>query len=102
MMDQGFGGREEGMVSGMGGYGNIEVSSEYTAAVNNILGNDTDVANLLSQGYNVTAIHPIIKTSSKRTEPSQSKHPPQQCYWRMEPQTSQSLTLTSQTQKSPT
>jgi hypothetical protein len=59
MMDQG----------GMGGHGgkghqnsNIEISSEYNATVTAILQNDTDVANLLSQGYNVTSIHPIIKT----------------------------------------
>jgi hypothetical protein len=62
MMDQGFSGphRERGMMAGFGGMGEIEVSPEYTAAVNNILGNDTDVANLILQGYNVTAIHPII------------------------------------------
>lgn len=46
----------------MGGRGNVEVSEEYTAAVNAILGNDSDVKNLVSQGYNVTAIKPIIKT----------------------------------------
>jgi len=46
----------------MGGMGNIEVSEEYTAAVNAILVKDSDVANLVSQGYNVTAIKPIIKT----------------------------------------
>lgn len=45
----------------MGGFGNVEVSSEYTANVNAILGNDTDVQNLVSQGYNVTSINPIVK-----------------------------------------
>ena len=45
----------------MGGMGNIEVSSEYTATVNAILGNDTDVQNLIAEGYNVTSIHPIVK-----------------------------------------
>lgn len=45
----------------MGGMGNIEVSSEYTANVNAILGNDTDVQSLVSQGYNVTSINPIVK-----------------------------------------
>jgi len=61
--DQGFGGFRcgRGMMNGFGEYGNIVVSSDYTAAVNNILGNDTDVQNLVSQGYNVTAIHPIIQ-----------------------------------------
>jgi hypothetical protein len=66
MMEQcfnGFGGgprRHGGFM--MGGTRNIEVSKEYTIAVNAILGNDSDVANLVSQGYNVTAIKPIIKT----------------------------------------
>lgn len=45
----------------MGGMGNIEVSSEYTANVTAILNADTDIANLISQGYNVTSINPIIK-----------------------------------------
>jgi hypothetical protein len=45
---------------GMGGMGTIEVSSEYTANVNVILEADTDVQNLISEGYNVTAIKPII------------------------------------------
>jgi hypothetical protein len=44
----------------MGGMGTIEVSSEYTANVNAILEADTDVQNLISEGYNVTAIRPII------------------------------------------
>jgi hypothetical protein len=40
----------------------IEINEAYTAKVNTILGNDTDVANLIAQGYNVTRIMPIIKT----------------------------------------
>jgi hypothetical protein len=64
MGDQGFGGGP-GFGGGhrgfMGGMGNIEVSSEYTATVNAILNNDTDVQNLITQGYNVTSIRPIIK-----------------------------------------
>jgi len=69
MMDsQGFGGFSGGP-RGHGGHGgefmgniaNIEVSSEYTANVNTILNNDTDVQNLISQGYNVTSINPIVK-----------------------------------------
>ncbi len=62
--EQQFGGPRCGGRGGpgnMGGYGNIEVSSEYTANVNAIIGNDTDVQNLISQGYNVTSIHPILK-----------------------------------------
>ena len=66
MMEQGFngfgGGPRGHRGSMMGGMGNIEVSEEYTAAVNAILGKDSDVANLVSQGYNVTAIKPMIKT----------------------------------------
>ncbi len=60
--EQQFGGpRCRGGSGNMGGYGNIEVSSEYTANVNTIIGNDTDVQNLVLQGYNVTSIHPIVK-----------------------------------------
>jgi hypothetical protein len=67
MMEQGsrgFGGGPggQGRHGMMGGMGNIEVSSEYTANVNAILNNDTDIANLIAQGYNVTAINPIVKT----------------------------------------
>jgi uncharacterized protein (UPF0297 family) len=40
---------------------NIEVSDEYTANVNAILSNDSDVANLISEGYNVTSINPVVK-----------------------------------------
>jgi hypothetical protein len=62
MGDQGFGRGPGGHRHGfMGGFGNIEVSSEYTANVNVILNNDTDVQNLISQGYNVTSINPIVK-----------------------------------------
>jgi hypothetical protein len=63
MMEQGFGGRGHSArmeLVGNGMYG-IEVSSEYTANVNSILGNDTDVASLIQQGYNVTSINPIVK-----------------------------------------
>ncbi len=45
----------------MGGMTNIEVSSEYTAKINAILNNDSDVKNLISEGYNVTTINPLIK-----------------------------------------
>jgi hypothetical protein len=45
----------------MGGMANIEASSEYTANVNAILSNDSDVQNLISQGYNVTSINPVVK-----------------------------------------
>jgi hypothetical protein len=62
MGEQGFGKGHGGCRQGfMGGMGNVEVSSEYTANVNAILDNDTDVQDLISQGYNVTSINPIIK-----------------------------------------
>jgi hypothetical protein len=62
--DRGFGGGPGGHGDRggfMGGLGNIEVSSEYTANVNAILAADTDVQNLISEGYNVTSIHPLVK-----------------------------------------
>jgi hypothetical protein len=42
------------------GFGSIQVSSDYTRNVTNILQNDPDVQNLLNQGYNVTSIRPVI------------------------------------------
>ena len=62
MGEQGFGGGRGGHGGGMGGMGNIEVSSEYTATVNAILESDSDVQSLISQGYNVTAIRPNVKS----------------------------------------
>jgi hypothetical protein len=44
------------------GGGAIEVSAEYTQTAKNILGNDTDVQSLVTQGFNITAINPIIKS----------------------------------------
>jgi hypothetical protein len=52
MMDRGFGGTR-----------GIQVSSDYTANVTNIANNDSDVQNLLSQGYNITSIRPVITTT---------------------------------------
>ncbi len=52
-----------GGLGGMGnmqGMQNLELSSAYNATINSILANDTDVQNLIAQGYNVTAINPII------------------------------------------
>jgi hypothetical protein len=45
-----------------GGFGSIEVSDEFKQTVTNIAENDTDVQNLLADGYNVTSVRPIIKT----------------------------------------
>jgi hypothetical protein len=61
--EQGFGMGPRGRGGhGIGGMGSIEVSSEYNATVNAILDADTDVQNLISEGYDVTSIHPIIKS----------------------------------------
>ena len=70
MMDQGnqrfmggHGGRGHGMENTFGGsIANIEISSEYNATVTAILENDADVTNLISEGYTVTSIYPIVKT----------------------------------------
>ena len=50
--------------SGMmpGGFGSIQVSSDFTQNVTNIVQNDSDVQNLLTQGYNITSIRPVIST----------------------------------------
>jgi len=40
----------------------VEVSGAYNATVMSILQEDTDVQNLLTQGYSVSAVRPIIKT----------------------------------------
>jgi hypothetical protein len=69
MGEQGFGmgmqGRGHGheMMGTMGGMNsNIEVSSEYNSTVNTILSSDSDVANLISEGYTVSSINPIVKS----------------------------------------
>jgi hypothetical protein len=45
------------------GFGSIQVSSAFTQNVTNILKSSTDVQALLSQGYNVTSIRPVITTT---------------------------------------
>ena len=47
---------------GQGCYGSIEVSDAFKENIINIAENDTDVQNLLNQGYNITGVRPIIKT----------------------------------------
>jgi hypothetical protein len=44
------------------GIGNIEVSEEFTTTVTDIAKNDSDVQNLINEGYNITAIIPNYKT----------------------------------------
>ena len=64
-VEHGFGAGHRGMDRGFGGFGTgaLQVSSEYTANVTNIVNADSDVQNLISQGFNITAIHPIISTT---------------------------------------
>lgn len=52
---RGFGGR------GMGRFGSVEISAEYNQTVTSIAENDSDVQNLIAQGYSITGIRPIIK-----------------------------------------
>jgi hypothetical protein len=47
---------------GFGGVGPIEVSEEFKQTVINIAENDSDVQNFITEGYNATAIRPILKT----------------------------------------
>ncbi len=41
----------------------IQISEEYTANITSIAKSDSDVAALIAQGYNITAIHPKISTT---------------------------------------
>jgi hypothetical protein len=65
--ESGFGGGHRGMRMdrefGGFGAGAIQVSSDFTANVTNIANADTDVQNLISQGFNITSIHPVISTT---------------------------------------
>ena len=47
---------------GFGGVGPIEVSDEFKQTVTSIAENDSDVQNLITEGYNVTSLRPILKT----------------------------------------
>jgi hypothetical protein len=60
-----FGMGHRGMGRGFGGFcpGAIQVSSEFTANVTSIANADTDIQNLLNQGYNITSIRPVISTT---------------------------------------
>ena len=58
-----FGGPDMCRGFGSGGFGAVQVSSDFIANVTNIDKNDSDVQNLLSQGYNITSIRPIITTA---------------------------------------
>ena len=58
----GFGRHRGGPMGAFGGCGAIEVSEEFKQKVTDIAENDPDVQNLLADGYNVTAVRPIIKS----------------------------------------
>ena len=64
-MEPRFGMGHRGMDRGFGGFGSeaIQLSSDFTANVTNIAKNDSDVQNLLNQGYNITSIRPKISTT---------------------------------------
>jgi hypothetical protein len=51
-----------GGMRGRGCWGFVEVSEEFKENVINIAKNDSDVQNLLNDGYNITGVRPIIKT----------------------------------------
>jgi hypothetical protein len=60
----GFGGPgpRGGPRGGFGGFGPIQVSAEFEQNVTNIANGDTDVQTLLTEGYNITSVRPIIKS----------------------------------------
>ena len=62
----GFGGPGHRHKGGFGGFGSgfipVEVSAEFEEKVTNITKSDTDVQQLLDEGYNVTRVMPIVKT----------------------------------------
>ena len=47
---------------GSGGFGAIQVSDEFKQTVTAIAENDTDVQNLINDGYNFTSVTPTIQT----------------------------------------
>jgi hypothetical protein len=51
-----------GGFNGFGQFGMVEVSAEFEENVMNIANNDSDVQQLLNDGYNATSVMPIIKT----------------------------------------
>jgi len=60
---EGSGHRCRGEFGGFGpGFIPVEVSAEFEEKVTNIAKSDTDVQQLLDEGYNVTRVMPIVKT----------------------------------------
>jgi hypothetical protein len=65
-MEPRFGIGHRGMARGFGGglgSGAIQLSADFTANVTNVAKSDSDVQNLLTQGFNITSIRPVITTS---------------------------------------
>jgi hypothetical protein len=65
-MEPRFGMSHRGMERGFGGGfgpGAMQISADFTANVTNIAKSDSDIQNLLNQGFNITSIHPVITTS---------------------------------------
>ncbi len=65
-MEPRFGMGHKGMDRGFrGGFGTgaIQVSTDFTTNATNIAKSDSDVQNLLNQGFNITSIRPVITTS---------------------------------------
>jgi hypothetical protein len=58
-----FGRHEHGHERGCGGIGPVTVSEEYKDNVISIAQNDSDVQELLADGYNITDVRPIISTA---------------------------------------
>lgn len=56
-----LGGRRIGPIGEFGRFGAVEVSEEFEQKVTSIAESDTDVQDLLTEGYTITAIRPIIK-----------------------------------------
>lgn len=54
-------GWSHGGLRGPGGYRFVEVSEEFEENVINIAKSDSDVQDLLDDGYNITGVRPIIK-----------------------------------------
>ncbi len=50
-----------GRMRGFGGFGPIEFSEEFEQSVISIAESDTDVQDLITEGYDVSAVRPIVK-----------------------------------------
>ncbi len=60
--DYGVIGRGCRSIGGFQEFSAIQLSSDFTQNVTSIAKNDSDVQNLLSQGFNITSVRPVIST----------------------------------------